>query len=76
MRCRGHRIFRRDENSSAARAWAGIVSHHKLIAEQELTLRVKATNHETEVRVVGEVGEEDGKHTYDVTFVDDDLNFW
>jgi hypothetical protein len=55
---------------------AGIISNHKLLAEQELILRSVETNRETEVRVVGEIGSEDGHHTYGVAFLDDDLDFW
>lgn len=55
---------------------AGIVSNHKLIAEQELILRSMESNRETDIRVVGEIGSEDGRHTYGVAFLDDDLDFW
>ncbi|HET6928786.1 MAG TPA: PilZ domain-containing protein [Candidatus Acidoferrum sp.] len=55
---------------------AGIVSNHKLLAEQELILRSKETNLEAEIRIVGEIGSEDGRHTYGVAFLDDDLDFW
>jgi hypothetical protein len=55
---------------------AGIVSTHKLIAEQELILRSKESNLEVEIRVVGEIGSEDGRYTYGVAFLDDDLDFW
>jgi hypothetical protein len=55
---------------------AGIVSNHKLIAEQELILRSKETDREAEIRVVGEIGSEEGHHTYGVAFLDDDLDFW
>jgi hypothetical protein len=55
---------------------AGIVSNNKLIAEQELILRSKETNLEVEIRVVGEIGSEDGRYTYGVAFVDDELDFW
>jgi len=55
---------------------AGIVSNHKLIAEQEMILRSKETDREAEIRVVGEIGSEDGRYTYGVAFLDDDLDFW
>ena len=55
---------------------AGIVSYHKLVAEQELSLRVTATNREVEVRVVGEIACEEGRYTYGVAFVDERLDFW
>ena len=55
---------------------AGIISNHKLLAEQEIILRSLETNREAEIRVVGEIGSEDGHHTYGVAFLDDDLDFW
>jgi hypothetical protein len=55
---------------------AGIVSRNKLMAEQELVLRATDFNRETEIRVVGEIGSEDGRFTYGVEFLDDDLDFW
>jgi hypothetical protein len=55
---------------------AGIVSSYKLIAEQELILRSKETNLEAEIRIVGEIGSEDGHYTYGVAFLDDELEFW
>ena len=55
---------------------AGIVSNHKLVAEQELILRSKETDREAEIRVVGEIGSEDGHYTYGIAFLDDDLDFW
>jgi len=55
---------------------AGIISSHKLLAEQEIILRSAETNREAEIRVVGEIGSEDGHHTYGVAFLDDDLDFW
>jgi len=55
---------------------AGIVSNNKLIAEQELILRSMESNREAEIRVVGEIGSEDGRYTYGVAFLDDELDFW
>jgi hypothetical protein len=55
---------------------AGIVSNHILVAEQELILRSKETNLQAEIRVVGEIGSEDGRYTYGVAFLDDELDFW
>lgn len=55
---------------------AGIVSLKKLIAEQELTLRSMVSNRETEIRVVGEIAESEGVHTYGVAFMDESLDFW
>jgi hypothetical protein len=55
---------------------AGIVSRHKLIAEQELILRSLESNQETDIRIVGEIGTEDGNYTYGVAFLDVGLDFW
>jgi hypothetical protein len=55
---------------------AGIVSVKKLIAEQELTLRSMVSNREAEIRVVGEIAESEGVHTYGAAFMDDSLDFW
>jgi hypothetical protein len=55
---------------------AGILSKHKLSPEQELILRYPECNKETEIRVVGQLGTNNGVHTYGVAFVDPHLNFW
>ncbi len=55
---------------------AGVISTHKLLAEQELVLRWLETNREAEVRVVGEIGSQGEQHTYGVAFVDDSTDFW
>jgi hypothetical protein len=59
-----------------SRHGAGIVSRYKLSAEQELILRRLDTNKETEVRVVGQIGEESEAYTYGVAFLDSTNNFW
>jgi len=55
---------------------AGIVSRHKLMAEQELVLRVARSGNETEVRVVGEIARQGAEYTYGVAFMDQALDFW
>ena len=55
---------------------AGIVSRHRLMAEQELVLRAVELKRETEVRVVGEIGQQGEMHTYGVAFLDERLDFW
>lgn len=55
---------------------AGIVSRHKLLAEQELTLRSLESGREADIRVVGEIGTQDTMHTYGVAFRDEQLDFW
>jgi PilZ domain len=59
-----------------SRHGAAIVSRRTLVAEQELTLRSRETEMEAEIRVVGEIGMEDGEHRYGVAFVDRVLDFW
>ena len=55
---------------------AGVLSRHKLSPEQELVLRWPEKNKEAEIRVVGHVGTQSGRHTYGVAFFDPNLNFW
>ena len=55
---------------------AGVLSRHKLSPEQELILRWPDKNKETDIRVVGQIGEQSGRHTYGVAFFDFNLNFW
>jgi len=55
---------------------AGLLSRHKLSPEQELVLRWTERNKEAEIRVVGQLGSQNGKHTYGVAFFDPNLNFW
>ena len=59
-----------------SRHGAGIVSQHKLSAEQELILRCVETNKEAEVRVVGQLGSQTDIYTYGVAFVDPNVDFW
>jgi len=55
---------------------AGVLSRHKLSPEQELILRWPDKNKETDIRIVGQIGEQSGRHTYGVAFFDLNLNFW
>jgi hypothetical protein len=52
------------------------LSRYKRVAEQELILRVKGTDRKAEVRVVGEIAQQDGVYTYGVAFVSEALDFW
>ena len=71
------KIFSEETNTVLlSRHGAGIVSHYKLSAEQELILRRLDTNKEAEVRVVGQIGAEDDIYTYGVAFLDSTENFW
>lgn len=59
-----------------SRHGAGIVSVNKLYPEQELNLRNNATGVEAEIRVVGQIGEEEGRYTYGVAFLDQEMDLW
>jgi hypothetical protein len=55
---------------------AGIISRHKLAADEILTLRLFGTSAEAGVRLVGQMGQETRGYTYGVEFLDPDLDFW
>jgi len=55
---------------------AGILSRHKLVAEQELVLRSLESNREVDIRVVGEIGAQGDTYAYGVAFVHETLDFW
>jgi hypothetical protein len=59
-----------------SRHGAGIISEHRLSAEQELIIRLTETNKEAEVRLVGQLAAQDGQFIYGVAFLDPGLNFW
>ena len=59
-----------------SRHGAGIVSTHKLAAEQELIIVHQENNKKTEIRVVGQIGCEGDSYTYGVAFLDPTVDFW
>jgi hypothetical protein len=59
-----------------SRHGAGIVSRHKLAADEILMLRLFGTSAQAEVRLVGKMGEETRGYTYGLAFLNDDLDFW
>jgi PilZ domain-containing protein len=59
-----------------SRHGAGIISVHKLAVEQEMTMVHVARDKEVAIRVVGQIGAEDGSYTYGVAFLDPDIDFW
>jgi hypothetical protein len=59
-----------------SRHGAGIVSMHKLGVEQELIVVQEECNREAEIRVVGQIGCENGYYTYGVAFLDPAVDFW
>jgi len=73
---RGREFVEQTKTVVLSRHGAGIVSMHKLSVEQELIVTEKQCQREAEIRVVGEIGSEDGLYTYGVTFLDPDIDFW
>jgi hypothetical protein len=72
----GH-VFSEETNTVVlSRHGAGIVSRHKLAADEVLTLRLFGTSAEAGVRLVGQIGEETRGYTYGVEFLDPDTDFW
>ncbi len=73
---RGREFVEQTKTVILSRHGAGIVSMHKLGVEQELIVIQEQSNREAEIRVVGEIGSENGQHTYGVTFLDPHIDFW
>ncbi len=73
---RGKEFVEQTKTVVLSRHGAGIVSVHKLGVEQELIVIRQECNRETEIRVVGQIGSEDGFYTYGVAFLDPDIDFW
>jgi hypothetical protein len=59
-----------------SRHGASVLSHYKLIPEQEIFLLAVGTKREVEVRVCGEIGEGEYGYIYGVAFVDPSVNYW
>ncbi len=59
-----------------SRHGAGIVSQHKLSAEQEMIIRRLDTDGEADVRVIGQIGAHEDSYTYGVAFLSEKINFW
>jgi hypothetical protein len=59
-----------------SRHGADIISQYKLVPEQELILRRLDTNIETEIRIVGQIGAQADSHTYGISFLDPEIDFW
>lgn len=65
---RGREFVEQTKTVLLSRHGAGIVSMHKLAVEQELIVILEECKREAEIRVVGEIGSEDGFYTYGVAF--------
>lgn len=72
----GRQFSERTKTLVLSRHGASVVSHYKLIPEQEVYLRTLANNREIEVRICGEIGERDDGHIYGVAFADPTTCFW
>lgn len=59
-----------------SRHGAGIISQYKLVPEQELIVRRLDTDTEVEIRIVGQIGSQSDNHTYGVSFLDPEIDFW
>jgi hypothetical protein len=59
-----------------SRHGAGIVSRYRFSPDEVLTLRLADSADEAEIRLVGQMGGEQGRYIYGVAFVDSDLHFW
>ena len=59
-----------------SRHGASVLSHYKLVPEQEIFLLAVGTKQEIEVRICGEIGEGEYGYIYGVAFVDPSVNYW
>jgi PilZ domain len=59
-----------------SRHGAGIVSRHKLAAEDEIIIRSRESNKEAIAHVVGQIGCDNGLYSYGVAFADPNIHFW
>ncbi|MBS1842516.1 MAG: PilZ domain-containing protein [Acidobacteria bacterium] len=59
-----------------SRHGAGILSRNKFAPDEVLTMRIAGTARETEIRLVGHLGEDPCGNVYGVAFSDPELNFW
>lgn len=72
----GRQFMEQTKTVVLSRHGAGMVSTHKLAAEQELTIVHQESKKETEIRVVGQMGCEGDSYTYGVAFLDPAVDFW
>src|SRR5215813_3496353 len=59
-----------------SRHGAGILSRNKFAPDERLTLRLPDDGRETEIRLVGHLGEDPRGNVYGVAFSDPEINFW
>lgn len=59
-----------------SRHGAGLVSKYRFAPDEVLTLRLPGTDKEADIRLVGQIGGEQGRYVYGVAFVDSDTPFW
>jgi len=72
----GHIFSEETKTVVLSRHGAGILSRHKLAADELLTIRLAGTSAETGLRLVGQIGQETRGYTYGVEFLDPELDFW
>ena len=59
-----------------SRHGAGVLSKYRLAPDEVLTLRLRGSAKEADVRLVGKIGEESGSSVYGLAFVEPNLEFW
>src|ERR1700732_4711756 len=55
---------------------AGVLSRCKLVPDEILTMRLIGSSRETEVRLVGQMGQQGGACVYGIAFTNPALDFW
>jgi len=72
----GRQFAERTRTLVLSRHGASVISHYKLIPEQETFLRIVSTSREVEVRICGQIGERQDGYIYGVAFLDTSIDFW
>jgi hypothetical protein len=72
----GHIFSEETKTVVLSRHGAGILSRHKLVPDEILTIRLAGTSAEAPLRLVGQMGQETRGYTYGVEFLDPELDFW
>ncbi len=72
----GHQFMERTQTFVVGPHGALIPLRHKLAPDQELILRFPGTNHEAEVRVIGQIAGQPDELLYGVVLLDPSANFW
>jgi hypothetical protein len=59
-----------------SRHGAGILSRNKFAPDEALRMRIAYSGRETEIRLVGHLGEDPRGNVYGVAFIDPEIDFW